>query len=187
MKRSMILGLLFALVSLVACVRGPEEDLKPEANVTFTALMECPAGTRTLVAESDETSARIYWQPGDSFVAFSGGQRGYFYSQISEPCETAPFRGYFETGIWEPGMDVWALYPDSWEASFEDGVLTAVLPSRQQAQPGTFARDANLAIAHTTSNTIQFYNVGGGVRFSVQEEGIKEVILQGLDGEVLAG
>ena len=187
MKRSMILGLSFALVSLVACVRGPEEDLKPEANVTFTALTECPAGTRTLVAESDETSARIYWQPGDSFVAFSGGQRGYFYSQISEPCETAPFRGYFETGIWEPGMDVWALYPDSWEASFEDGVLTAVLPSRQQAQPGTFARDANLAIAHTTSNTIQFYNVGGGVRFSVQEEGIKEVILQGLDGEVLAG
>ena len=187
MNKSMVLGLSFALISLVACVRGPEEDILPEANITLTALTENPAGTRTMVAENDETTAKVYWEPGDTFWAFTGGQKGDFYTQIPEPCETAPFRGFFEYGFWEPGMDLWALYPWSWETAFEDGVFTTIMPFRQEARPGTFGREANLAIAHTTSNTIQFHNVGGGVRFSVQEEGIKEVILQGLDGEYLAG
>lgn len=187
MNKSMVLGLSFALISLVSCIRGPEEDILPEANITLTALTENPAGTRTMVAENDETTAKVYWEPGDTFWAFTGGQKGDFYTQIPEPCETAPFRGFFEYGFWEPGMDLWALYPWSWETAFEDGVFTTIMPFRQEARPGTFGREANLAIAHTTSNTIQFHNVGGGVRFSVQEEGIKEVILQGLDGEYLAG
>lgn len=187
MRKSWILGLSLALFSMAACVKGPEEEICPEANVTLTALTESPAATRTLVVENDETTARVYWEPEDQFMAYSGGQQVDFYARISEPCETAEFWGYTPSGPWVAGMDVWAVYPWSWETRFEDGVFTTVLPSRQEARPGTFGRDANLAIAHTNASTIQFYNVGGGVRFSVQEEGIQEVILQGLDGEVLAG
>ncbi len=187
MRKSMLLGLSLALISLVACVRGPEEEL-PQAKIILTAKTESPAETRTMVVETEgETVARVYWEPGDQFMAYSGTQRGDFYAQVSQICETAEFWGYFENGPWVPGMDLWAVYPWHWETSFEDGVFTTVLPSLQEARPGTFGRDANLAIAHTNASTIQFYNVGGGVRFSVQEEGIQEVILQGLDGEVLAG
>ena len=184
MKKMWMMGL--ALVCFAACVRGPEEDL-PQANIMFTAKTESPAGTRTVVAAEGETTAKVLWEPGDGFMAFTGGQRGDFYSRIEEPCETAEFQGYFENGPWVAGMDLWALYPQNWDASFEDGVITTDLPARQLAQPGSFGREMNLAIAHTTSGTIQFYNVGGGVRFSVQEDGIREVILQGMDGEVLAG
>ena len=186
MKKIGMMGL--ALVCFAACVRGPEEDLPRQANITLIAQTESPAETRTLVAETGgETTAKVLWEPGDSFMAFSGSQRGEFYSRIEEPCETAEFQGYFENGPWVAGMDLWALYPQNWDASFEDGVITTDLPARQMAQPGSFGREMNLAIAHTTSGTIQFYNVGGGVRFSVQEDGIREVILQGMDGEVLAG
>ena len=187
MKKSWMLGLSLALFSMAACVKGPKEEIRPEANVTLTALTESPAATRTLVVDNDETTARVYWEPGDQFMAYSGGQQVDFYGRISEPCETAEFWGYTPSGPWVAGMDVWAIYPWNWETSFEDGVFKTVLPARQEARPGTFGREANLSIAHTTSGTIQFCNVGGGVRFSVQEEGIKEVIFQGLDGEYLAG
>ena len=50
-----------------------------------------------------------------------------------------------------------------------------------------YAKDMNLAVAHSDNNTLQFFNVGGGVRFSVTEEGIEKVIFEGLNGEVLAG
>ena len=139
MNKSMVLGLSFALISLVACVRGPEEDILPEANITLTALTESSAPTRTIVVEDDEVSARVLWEPGDAFTAFSDSKRGDFYAQLSEPCEKADFRGYFEDGPWVAGMDLWALYPWSWDACFEDGVITTVLPFRQEARPGIAA------------------------------------------------
>ena len=45
----------------------------------------------------------------------------------------------------------------------------------------------NLSIAHSNSSTLQFYNVGGGIRFSVTEEGIKKVMFEGLSGEIISG
>ena len=187
MKKSMMIGLSLAIVSLSACVKAPVEDL-PEAKIVLTAMTENPAETRTLVMETEgETTAKVYWEPGDSFTGFVGTQKGDFYAQISEPSDTAPFWGWFENGSWTPGMDLWAVYPFNWEASFEDGVITTVLPARQTARPGAFGRETNLSVAHTTSGTIQFYNVCGGVRFKVEEEGIREVILQGMDGEILSG
>lgn len=45
----------------------------------------------------------------------------------------------------------------------------------------------NLSVAHSTTSTLQFYNVGGGVRFTLSQDGITEVVFKGLNGEILAG
>ena len=178
MKKSLFLGMA-AIFSLMACTQREIVDI-PDANMTLIARTESSAESRTVV----EGETHVYWEPGDMITVFSGTQQGVFTADLSEPSATAPFRGYLGNGS-DGGL--WALFPASWNATFEDGRITTVLPSRQEAREGSFAWNMNLAIAHTTSNTLQFYNVGGGVRFSVQEEGIREVILQGLDGEVLAG
>ena len=181
MKNRFIYGFA-AFLSLMACTQMPEKDV-PDANMTLIARTESAAASRTVVV--DET--HVYWEPWDEITVFSGTKKGYFYTQISEPTDTAPFMGFFEDGTDEAGMDIWALYPHSWDASFEDGSITTVLPAWQEAREGNFGRGMNLSIAHSTTGTLQFYNVGGGVRFSVQEEGIREVVFQGLDGEILAG
>ena len=181
MKKYLFFGLA-ALLFLAACARNEEMDTR-DANMTLIAKTESSAGSRTIV----KNETQVLWEPGDAITLFADGQRGSFYAQLTEPSDTAPFRGYMENGSNPSGMDMWALYPDSREASFEDESITTILPSRQEAQEGSFGREMNLAIAHSATGTLQFYNVGGGVRFSVQEDGIREVVLSGLDGEVLAG
>lgn len=180
MKKTLFL--VAALVSLAACTSRLETDI-PEANMTLIAKTESPADTRTVV----EGETHVYWEPGDEIAVFSGGQKGVFYAEISKPSDTAPFRGYLENGSDGSGMDLWAVYPYSWDASYENERITTVLPARQEARPASFGRETNLAIAHSSTGTLQFYNVGGGVRFSVQEDGIREVVFQGMDGEILAG
>ena len=181
MKKWFFYGLA-VLLSLSACTRSEEMDT-PDPNMTLIARTENPAETKTIV----EGGTHVYWERGDAITVFSGTQKGYFYAEITEPSDTAPFRGYLENGSDGTGMELWAVYPYYWDASFADESITTVLPSRQEARPASFGREMNLAIAHSTTGTLQFYNVGGGVRFSVQEDGIREVILQGMDGEVLAG
>jgi uncharacterized protein YjdB len=181
MKKCLYFGLV-ALLFLAACARNEEMDTR-DANMTLIAKTESSSGSRTFVG--NET--HVLWEPGDAITVFAGGKRGSFYAQLTEPSDTAPFRGYWEDDSNGSVMDMWALYPDSWDASFDDESITTILPSRQEAREGSFGREMNLAIAHSTTGTLQFYNVGGGVRFSVQEDGIREVVLSGMDGEVLAG
>ncbi len=168
-----------ALLALAGCTSRLETDI-PETNMTLIARTESSAASRTVV----EGETHVYWEPGDNITVFSGAQRGNFRADISEPSDTAPFRGYLADGV---GTDLWALFPASWEASYENEVITTLLPCNQEAREGSFGRATNIAIAHSTTGALQFYNVGGGVRFSVQEEGIRKVVFQGLDGEVLAG
>ena len=182
MKKYLYFGLA-VLLSLSACTRKEEMDT-PDPNMTLIARTESSAETKTVV--SDET--HVYWEWGDEIAVFSGTQKGCFYTSISEPSDTAPFYGYLDDGSTGAGMDLWALYPYSWAASFENESITTVLPARQVAREGSFGKGMNLAVAHSaTGSTLQFYNVGGGVRFSVQEDGIREVVFQGLDGEWLSG
>lgn len=181
MKKYLYFGLA-ALLCLSACTRNEEMDT-PDPNMTLIARTEGPAETKTVV--SGET--HVYWEQGDEIAVFSGAQKGCFYTRLSEPSDTAPFYGYLDDGSTGAGMDLWALYPYSWEASFENESITTVLPSRQVAREGSFGKGMNLSVAHSATGTLQFYNVGGGVRFSVQEDGIREVVLQGLDGEWLSG
>ena len=181
MRKRLLIGFA-ALLAVAACSRKEEMDT-PEANMTLIAKTESSVDSRTVVA--GET--HVYWEPGDYIMVFSGTKKGFFRADIQEPSDTAPFLGYLEDGSDASGMDLWALYPDFWEAAYEDESITTVLPSRQEARVGSFGRGMNLAVAHSTTGTLQFYNVGGGVRFSVQEDGIREVVFQGLDGEILAG
>lgn len=169
-------------VFFAACIR--DHDVKiPDTGLSFFARTENPVETKTIV----ESQTQVFWEPGDEIAVFSGEMRGKFVANLTAPSATASFQGSFGDSVWTEGMDLWALYPYSEDAVFDGETITTVLPSEQVARAGSFAKDLNLTIAHSTSSTLQFYNVGGGIQFSVTEEGIKKVVFEGRNGEKLAG
>ena len=170
------------LLALAACTREREIDI-PDADMSLVAKTESPAGTRTIV----EGETHVYWEPGDEIAVFSGDKSGKFTSTLTNASATSTFMGSLGTDAWTEGMDLWAVYPYAEDAVFNGDAITTVLPSEQVARAGSFGKDMNLAIAHSTTSELQFYNVGGGVRFSLAEDGIQEVVLEGMDGETLAG
>ncbi len=171
-----------AALTLVACSRNQEVDV-PDANLSIFARTESPADTKTVV----ESGVHVYWEPGDEIAVFMGEQSAKFTTDITAASGTATFKGTFGDATWPEDLDLWAVYPFSDDAVFDGETITTTLPSEQVAREGSFGKDMNLAIAHSNSSTLQFYNVGGGIRFSVTEEGIKKVMFEGLSGEVISG
>lgn len=180
MRKSLFFAV--AMITLAACTREMDVN-NPVVDMTLTARTETSDDTRTVV----ESETHVFWEPGDEINVFAGRKSGKFTTDISASCASAEFKGTLGNDAWTEGMDLWAVYPYSQDAAFSDETVTTVLPARQVARAGSFGKDMNLAIAHSKTSDLQFYNVGGGVRFSLSQEGIREVIFEGMDSEILAG
>ena len=181
MRKSIFIGLV-AILGLIGCSRNQEIDI-PDANLSLFARTESPAETKTVV----ESGVHVYWEPGDEIAVFMGEKTAKFTTDITAASGTATFKGTFGDTTWPEDLDLWAVYPYSEDAVFDGETITTTLPSEQVAREGSFGKDMNLAIAHSTGTTLQFYNVGGGIRFSVTQEGIKKVMFEGLSGEIISG
>ena len=181
MKKSLFFGII-AILCIIGCSRKQEIDVL-DSNLSIFARTESPAETKTVV----ESGVHVYWEPGDEIVVFMDDQSAKFTTDITAASGTATFKGTFGDTTWPEELDLWAVYPFSEDALFDGETITTTLPSEQVAREGSFGKDMNLAIAHSNSSTLQFYNVGGGIRFSVTEEGIKKVMFEGLSGEIISG
>lgn len=182
MKRKALYVLVVAAISLAACSEHQEIDV-PFADLVLTARTEGSNESKTVV----DSETHVYWEPGDKIAVFAGESSGKFETDLTSSSATADFTGTLGSDTWTEGMDIWAVYPYSADAVFDGETIMTTLPSEQVARAGSFGKDMNLAIAHSTTTTLQFYNVGGGIRFSVTEEGIKKVIFEGLNGEIISG
>ena len=171
------------VLALAACSRNQVVDIPGSQIFSIVAQTEGPAESKTIVHDGTQ----VYWEPGDEIRVFSGAKSGKFVTDLIEPSKTATFKGTLGDETWTEGMDLWALYPFNEGASFNGKLITAELSAEQTAREGSFGKDMNLSVAHSKTNSLQFYNVGGGVRFSLSQEGISEVLLEGMNGEVLAG
>jgi hypothetical protein len=176
MRKSLFLAA--ALLALASCTREVAVDV-PGGDITLVARTEGSA-TKTIV----EGETHVYWEPGDEIKVFVGENAAKFTTDITASAATASFSGTLEV---TEGADIWAVYPFNESAAFADGTFTAVLPAAQVARAGSFEKDLNLAIAHSTSAELPFRNVGGGVKFSVSKAGITKVAFKGNKAEPLAG
>lgn len=180
MKKSLLFAA--ALLALAACTREMAVNA-PEGDLTLIAKAENPAGTRTVL----EGGTFVFWEPGDEIAVSAGGKSGRFVGDLTATEASATFKGSLGEEPWTEGMDLWAVYPYSSDTVFDGGTITTVLPSEQTARAGSFGKGMNLSVAHSTTSSLQFYNVGGGVRFTLSQDGITEVVFKGLNGEILAG
>lgn len=169
-------------LSLSACQDLQEKDFMKTTALTLTASVEQPVGTRTLIAGDSQ----VWWEKGDEIKVFAGTKSARFTSDLSSSAATADFTGSLDCA-WTEGSTLWAVYPYSEGAVLDGETLAVELPAVQVARAQSFAKGMNLSVARTTSPGLQFYNVGGGLCFTLTQEGITKVVFEGLNGETLAG
>jgi len=179
LKKYLILATAF-LCGVMACTR--QEDRSPKT-VTFQAVMADAPATKSFIRQD----GNIVWSGGDAISLFYG-ESGYTrLSWEGDTTSLASFSGTLD-GFFPNGKDeFWAVYPYSSETTFNGSAVTLTLPDAQTAILGTFDNNTFVTMARTKDYTLQFYNLCGGVKFCVNEEGITQVIFRGNNNEVLAG
>ena len=147
--------------------------------------------TKTMLQED----GNIFWMPGDSIQLFYGNDDwGYSYSGgwklIStnvEPSGRVDFIG--EIGYVPPEATKYiAVYPydESNKNNYPWG-LAAPIPTVQTAVAGSFDPKAFRSCAISEDNHLYFKNLYGGIKFSVSQEGIKEVSFRFASGGAMSG
>jgi len=179
-----------AAVAMAACTTDIEEPIyKDSPQITITATNIPPDGTRTTVQDG---GTQVLWESSDEIAVFYNGTGGRFVSQNTEPAATAEFSGTLNAilGFNEGSATenpIWGLYPYREDASSDKVSVTTTLLAEQVGRAGSFAKNTQITLARANSISLGFYNVTGGLRFSLTQEGIKKVTFEGANGETLAG
>ena len=182
MKKSIIIALLLSIFSAVSC--NIQENYEVQNIVSFKATFEDVPFTKN-VLQSDGV---ILWCPGDAINLFYGVSRSArLEADITSPAAYANFSGALDDFTPSGSDHFWAIYPYNSENVFDGSAITVTLPDEQTAVTGTFDDDLSISMACSSDYSLQFYNVCGGIKFSVANEGIKYVILKGNANEVIAG
>lgn len=148
-------------------------------------------GQKTKTGIRNETE--IWWSPGDRISVFYGDKAsGVFVSTNAEDAQTADFAGSISLTTSAGGSDVenpsfWAVYPYSEDSSCDSKSVSITLDSSQMGTNGSFASGTFPAIAQSSGFDLAFYNVCGGIAFTVTRDDIRSVTLTGNNKEILAG
>lgn len=177
-------------VFFAGCNRIAEPVPETDSELVFHARWAESPDTRTAL-QSDGTS--IWWTLSEKINVFYGNKfSGVFVSTNEAPSALASFQGTLTvvTGTIENGnasQAYWAVYPYSTDNSCDGESVTLTVPAEQKAVEGSFADKFFPAVAKSHSVDLAFYNVCGGVRFSVFNEGIESVTFKANGGEPLVG
>ena len=184
---------IFCVFSL-ACARMEEvaPSFSEGVELTLTAVREgYDPSTKTVRL----TDGSVEWCPSEEISVFYGnGSNGgsKFISQNKEQSPIAEFKGKID-GItagsegFVPDRYIYGIYPYSLNTSFSDGVATITLPSGQTASEDSFSSGLFPTIGRSKELDIAFYNICGGVKFTVSRNDITSVIFKGNNNERLAG
>lgn len=162
------------------------EQLEPVYDDTFSiyATREDTKLTKTEL-QADNS---IVWTDGDAISLFVGsGEDGGYKLTSSHTGKTseAIFKGNNIPN--EVSGTYWAVYPYNENNTCDGYSITTKLPSKQIAKAGSFADSLFISVAKSESNVMTFYNVCGGIKFTVANDGIYEVVLINNDGGDLYG
>lgn len=170
------------IVASISCQKEAQVESSPLRSISFSAEREGFMPTKTIVRPNGKS---IWWLAEDKISVFAGsGSQAYTFSNSSsESTATAVFKGE------APGASTYyGIYPATGSESVSsDGSITITLAHEQQAVEGTFDTDLFPAVAIADGSTMLFRNVAGGIKFSLNQEGISAVVISGRGGENIAG
>ena len=190
MKTRYLFTFLVLGISLVGCSRPNEDEYNPIAkNLVFKASWENEKNTKTVLQENGTS---IWWSTSEKINVFYGKTRsGVFTSTNTEPAEVTTFTGelILKDIVQEDATSAgyWAVYPYNENNTCDGESVTLSVPSNQSATEGTFADNFFPAIATSNNSSLSFYNVCGGIRFSVYNQGIISLIIKSNAEESLVG
>ena len=178
-------------VLLSSCLREVDApvSVSESRDLVFTASWAKDDISRTVITEN---GSDIWWTPKESIHIFYEDADAQFTSVNKDTVAITRFYGSLNvsTGTMEqdvPSGSFLAVYPySSLNTSDRDSVSLSV-SYEQQGRAGTFADKFFPAVARSSSLSLAFYNVCGGVRFSVVHEGVSRVVFHSLDASPMAG
>lgn len=190
MKTTKIFFAALALAALaLSCTREAEvsDAISVNRQTVITASFE--GASRTALQNG---GTQIYWEPADEIKVFFKTFSGRFVSQNTELAEVADFMGSLTAlvGANEGASSsnlFWGLYPFRSDAVYDGSSVTTTLPAAQTGRAGGFARNTHITLAHSAGADLSFFHVCGGVRFSLTQEGIKQITFEGNGAEGIAG
>ena len=200
-KKHIAIGL-SALMALAGCTMEEQignEDVPSGKQLTIEAsregMFQDGTGQETRTVR-DESDGSVLWVPGDSFSLFygsgtNGGSR-FTTTLESGTASVTTFTGEITaiTAGSEENPEAslfWGVYPYGYGNSCDGSSVTMSIPSGQTATPGTFATNTFPSIGRSQGLTMAFYNVCGGVKFSVTKPGIVKATLRSNSGESICG
>jgi len=184
---------LFLLAALSALTFSCNKEMESNQPAAVDGITEITAtladGQTKTVLGSDGTS--ILWSPNDEISVFYNEIGLKFTALNSKPTACTVFASdkalvYGRTEN-ESSPFLYAAYPYSSSNEQEGDLITLTVPASQTAVEGNFVRGAYPSVGRSKNTDIAFYNVCGGLRFSVTHSGVKKVVFSGLKGESLAG
>ena len=190
MKKLALTGSVLLVVAALSCTRELDVNQPEGQEYVFEAVWADGSDTRTAI-QADGTS--VWWTVSEEINVFYGAEAsGKFTSTNTEPSQYARFTGTLPvlTGTVEEGNGAeafWGVYPYDAANTCDGESVTLTIPANQSATEGTFADKFFPAVGRSNDFAIAFYNVCGGVRFSVANAGIESVTFQAIGGESLAG
>ena len=187
MKNHLFTPAVLALL-LVSCQSKLPETESFVVAPEIVAESETQSGTRTLLTVDSEGEGTIYWTPADEINIFYGTTSTHYTSQNTENATTAVFRTTDVIGSTESAStNIWGLYPYNANATCTGSAVRTTLPATQYGVPGTFDDDLYITLAHSGTTSLRFYNVCGGIKFSLSRNDINSITFRGNDNEDLAG
>lgn len=161
------------LAFLAAAISCQVETVdRPEsAQDTFTAEGVMPA--RSSISGTD-----IIWSDDDAIKIFNGVSSAEFSIIDGQGTATGTFQGSRLSG-----SRFYAVYPYSAAASYDDGVITAAVPSTQYGVADSFDDGINLSVAVSGNHSLLFKNVCGYIRLQVIDSDIYEIVIAANDDD----
>ena len=178
MKKNLIHLFCVFSAAWVSCqVHEEPETMSFEVELIATA----PDAAQSRAAvQSDGKS--VWWEPGDAITVFrEDGTKAVFRTDIESLASSVVFSGAFSSPLSE-GETVTAAYAYSKE-NRPDGSFHFDIPNEQNAREGSFDKAAFAMVAKSNSKELNFISVCGGIKLSVTQDDIKEVIIESVDEE----
>ena len=178
--------LVAAAFSVVQCKHAEQDGpaTRPKENqITITATLEQPVGTKTSLSSQRE----VLWTTGDQIRVYNSSHPGGVVYTLSEGEGTTG--GKFQGEALSGDGPFYAIYPATAGGSLSNSNLSVTLPSEQDYAAGSFGSGAAVSVAKANSvKKFNFKNVLGGVSMAVTStKAFSGVRLQTKGNEALNG
>jgi len=181
---------LLIITALSSFVISCTEKAEPERIAITQGVTEITASfadseSKTILANDEKN---ILWSPGDEINVFYKSESAKFTSINTEP----RLRSVFVTdeSVFSDITDdeyFWGTYPYCADNSYDGKSVIISVPDVQTAVEGSFGPNSFAAVGRSKDTRITFYNVCGGIRFSLTQQGIQRITVSGNSDENLAG